>query len=347
MEIWNKLLSCFLTFAMLLSLGVTAFAAQADTGYSDVSADADYAQAVVWCKEQGLMNGTSATQFSPDATLTRAMVVTVLYRAEKEPAVSGALTFADTQSGQWYSNAILWANAQGIVQGYGNGLFGTDDPITVEQLDVIIRRYKGETPDWTGDPARNIPATRAQAAVAFYDTLKEDEAETPAQEGKALIAYFSATNNTEGVANHIKTILGDNADLYEIVPETPYTSDDLNWHNSSSRTTVEMNDPDSRPAISGNVENMEQYDVIFLGYPIWWGQAPHIIRTFLKSYDLSGKTIIPFCTSNSSGIGSSDTNLHTFASGANWLDGRRFSGGAGQSTVKGWIDGLNLNISAN
>ena len=130
-----------------------------------------------------------------------------------------------------------------------------------------------------------------------------------------LIAYFSATNNTEGIANHLDAIL--DADLYEIVPETPYTSADLNY-NTDCRANREQNDASARPAISGSVDNMEQYDVIFLGYPIWRGQAPKIIYTFLESYDLSGKTIVPFCTSGSSGIGSSATNLRTLASSATW-----------------------------
>lgn len=159
---------------------------------------------------------------------------------------------------------------------------------------------------------------------------------------KVLIAYFSATNNTENIANHLNDIL--DADLYEIVPETPYTADDLNYNDSSSRSSQEMNTPDSRPVISGNVENMEQYDVIFLGYPIWWGEAPRIINTFLESYDLSGKTIVPFCTSASSPLGSSATKLQDVTDSATWLEGQRFSGGASVSDVQSWVDSLNLKV---
>ena len=147
-----------------------AYAAAPD--FTDVPAGADYAEAVAWCQEQGLMVGTSATEFSPDATLTRAMVVTVLYRAAGEPAVSGAPGFSDTQAGVWYSNAVTWASGQGIIAGYGNGLFGTNDPVTKEQLDVMIHRYNGETPNFTGNPALTVPATRAEAAVAFYAGLR-------------------------------------------------------------------------------------------------------------------------------------------------------------------------------
>lgn len=340
----KRLVTLLLAAAMVLSMIMIGHATEEASPFGDVAADAWYAEAVAYCREQGWMSGTSATEFSPDGEMTRAMVVTVLYRAAGEPVVSGTLSFTDTQSGQWYSNAVLWANAQGIVRGYGNGLFGTTDPITREQLDIIIRRYQGENPVWTGDPALNVPATRAEAAVAFYGALKEDEPETPAQAGKVLIAYFSATNNTEGVANHIKATLGDNADLYEIVPETPYTSADLNYTNNSSRANREQNDPTARPAIADSckVANMEDYDVVFLGYPIWHGQAPKIMYTFVESYDLSGKTIVPFCTSASSGIGSSATNLAAAATGATWLSGSRFSGSVSQSTVADWVNGLDL-----
>lgn len=149
---------------------------QADTGFTDVSSDADYIQAVTWCKKQGLMNGTSATEFSPDATLTRAMVVTVLYRWAGQPSLDNenlGYPFADVDASAWYGMAVYWARLNGVVQGYGNNRFGTEDPITQEQLDIILRRYNGENPEWTGDPALNVPATRAQAAVAFYENLSK------------------------------------------------------------------------------------------------------------------------------------------------------------------------------
>ena len=107
-----------------------------------------------------------------------------------------------------------------------------------------------------------------------------------------------------------------------------------------------MNDSNARPAISGNVNNMEQYDIVFIGYPIWWGQAPRIVSTFFESYDFSGKTIVPFCTSGSSGIGSSATNLHNLTNGANWLNGQRFSGGTSRGAMIQWVNGLGLDITA-
>ncbi len=155
---------------------------------------------------------------------------------------------------------------------------------------------------------------------------------------KVLVVYFSATNTTKGVAQKIQTATG--SAIYEIVPAVPYTSADLNY-NTDCRANREQNDSSARPAISGSVEDIGQYSTVFIGYPIWWGQAPKIIYTFLESYDFSGKTLIPFCTSGSSPIGSSATNLHSLTPNATWLDGQRFSGSAGQSAINSWVNGLN------
>ena len=332
-----------LALVLALTLGVPACAAAEDTGFSDMDATVWYADAVVYCRERGWMAGTSATTFSPEGTLTRAQLVTILYRVEGEPAVTGNDSFTDTEPDRWYSNAVLWASQQGLVNGYGNGLFGTNDPVTQEHLTLIFQRYTeaAVTEGIPGFDGSRSPATRAQtAAVLMAYGQSQDQQTVPSGEGRTLVAYFSATNNTETIANHLRDILG--ADIYEITPETSYTSADLNYNDNSSRANREQNDPAARPAISGSVENMPQYDVIFLGYPIWHGQAPRIISTFLESYDLSGKTIVPFCTSGSSPIGSSAENLHALASGAVWLDDNRFSGSASRSTVENWVDGLEL-----
>ncbi len=174
------------------------------------------------------------------------------------------------------------------------------------------------------------------------ETEGTEPADTEAEVKKVLVAYFSATNTTEGVAEHIAN--GLDADLYEIVPEEPYTDADLNYNDNNSRSTIEMNDPSARPAISGSVENMEQYDIVFIGYPIWWGEAPRIVSTFMESYDFSGKTIVPFCTSGGSGVGSSASNLEQLTSGATWLDGRRLNGSDSQDTVMEWVNGLGVDL---
>ena len=160
---------------------------------------------------------------------------------------------------------------------------------------------------------------------------------------KILVAYFSATGTTEGVAETAADVMG--ADIYEIVPEVPYTSADLNYSDNNCRSTKEMNDPNARPEINGSVENMDQYDIVFIGYPIWWGEAPRIVSAFMESYDFSGKTIVPFCTSGGSGVGSSAKNLENLTSGATFADGQRLNGNASRDDVTKWIDDLNLSIS--
>lgn len=166
------------------------------------------------------------------------------------------------------------------------------------------------------------------------EAVSEPEQESD-METKTLVVYFSATGTTKPLAEYAAEIL--NADLYEIVPETPYTEEDLAYY-TDGRADREQNDSSARPAISGSVENMEGYDTIILGYPIWHGQAPRIISTFLESYDFSGKTIIPFCTSHSSGIGSSADNLHSLCSDSTeWLEGKRFAGGTSKGTIEEWL----------
>lgn len=166
----------------------------------------------------------------------------------------------------------------------------------------------------------------------------------PAAQSDTLIAYFSCTGTTEAVALLIAGVTG--ADVYEIEPETPYTNDDLNYNNNNSRANLEINDPKARPAIAGAaIEAMDAYDVIYLGYPIWWGGIPPILRTFMESYDFSGKTIVPFCTSGSSGIRGSLNDLRTRAPEATVLDGERLNNATEQAIIE-WIAALELGADA-
>lgn len=179
-------------------------------------------------------------------------------------------------------------------------------------------------------------------ALGCTAALSEDaqSTATKAPQSDTLIAYFSATGTTEAVALLIAQSTG--ADVYKIEPEVPYTDADLNYNNSSSRANKEMDDNSARPAIAGETpENMDAYDVIYLGFPIWWGDAPRIIDTFLETYDLSGKTIIPFCTSGSSGISRSINGIKALAPDATVLDGARLNNATAES-VAAWISGLSL-----
>ena len=152
----------------------------------------------------------------------------------------------------------------------------------------------------------------------------------------ALVACFSASGVTAGLARTLAGAIG--ADLHEIQPETPYTCADLDWMNKKSRSSVEMNDKAFRPAIANRVENMEQYDVIFVGFPIWWYVAPTIINTFLESYDLTGKTVVPFATSGSSGMGKTNAELKASCKGADLREGKRFHAGAGAEVLRAWAE---------
>jgi len=153
---------------------------------------------------------------------------------------------------------------------------------------------------------------------------------------KVLVAVFSASGVTKRVGQEIARISG--GDFFEIVPVEKYTGADLNYMNSRSRSSVEMNDPSVRPAIANRVSDMESYDTVIIGFPIWWGVAPRIIETFLESYDFSGKTIIPFCTSGGSGVGRSDTELHKNVSGdVKWGKGVQINR-PNESTIKNWLE---------
>lgn len=159
--------------------------------------------------------------------------------------------------------------------------------------------------------------------------------------GKTLVAYFSATGTTERLARALAEVAG--ADLHGIEPAQPYTAVDLNWHDARSRSSVEMNDPASRPVIANKVADMGCYDAVFVGFPIWWYVAPTIINTFLEAYDFSGKTVIPFATSGGSGMGKTDDVLRKCcASDTRWKPGRCFRGGADVTVLRAWVEGLGL-----
>ena len=153
---------------------------------------------------------------------------------------------------------------------------------------------------------------------------------------KTLVAYFSASGVTKRVAENLARAA--EADLFEIVPEQLYTDADLNWNNSKSRSSVEMNDRNSRPAISSKVDNMSQYSHVFVGFPVWWYREPSIIDTFMEQYDFSGKTVVPFATSGSSGIGDSGKNMQKLAAGAKVLTGKRFANSVSADELKTWAN---------
>lgn len=174
----------------------------------------------------------------------------------------------------------------------------------------------------------------------IFNPIPYGNAVNAADNSNILVVYFSCTGTTESAAKNIQNTLG--SDIYKIEPSEPYSSEDLNYNNNSSRANIEQSDSNARPSISGSIENMDKYDAIFLGYPIWHGKAPKIIYTFLESYNFSDKTIIPFCTSGSSGISGSENELHELAENASWIEGRRLTGSDSETSVKNWLDTIDL-----
>ena len=242
------------------------------------------------------------------------------------------LTACDNSAGEAERSS---AENNAIENGAGN-----DAESSIDDNAQAESSAKDDVQTQTSDTQTEMESADQSENINVSDTENARLSET--QGNRVLVAYFSATGTTEGVAEHIAN--GLNADIYEIVPEEPYTDADLNYNDNNSRSTIEMNDSNSRPAISGSVENMEQYDIVFIGYPIWWGEAPRIVSTFVESYDFSGKTVVPFCTSGGSGVGSSATNLEQLTSGATWMEGRRLNGSDSQDTVMEWVNSLGLNL---
>jgi len=179
-----------------------------------------------------------------------------------------------------------------------------------------------------------------EAHIASEENLTETstDSEPAAAHSDVLVAYFSATGTTKGVAERIAAVTG--GDLYEILAAEPYTEDDLNYNDSSTRATQEQNDKNVRPEIGSEDITLEGYSTIYLGFPIWWGEEPRILDTFVEKYSFEGITVIPFCTSGGSGIGRSGSNMEALAESGTWLDGERFSENVSEEDLKSWIDGL-------
>lgn len=200
---------------------------------------------------------------------------------------------------------------------------------------VLILMFAGCGVDSTGGQSEAETKTTSTSASETADTTTAKNNDTD-NSGKTLVAYFSATGTTKGVAELIANVEG--ADIYEITAAQPYTSDDLNYNDSNSRATKEQNDKTVRPKIGSKKANLDGYDTVFIGFPIWRGEEPRIMDTFVESYDFTGKTIIPFCTSGSSPIDTAAGNLKTNAKSGDWKDGRRFSAETSQADIKEWLN---------
>ena len=180
----------------------------------------------------------------------------------------------------------------------------------------------------------------AEDATSSATLAVDDFPRLPKGDSRILVVFFSPEKTVCSAAIAAANALG--SEIFELQPAEPYTAEDLNYHDRQSRTSIEMNDPAARPEIE-ELPVLDRFDTILLGYPIWWGQAPRILCTFVESVDLSGKTVIPFCTSGSSGAGSSAVNLQKLGSEtAVWLDAKRFNNGSTKEDVYAWVESLNL-----
>ena len=178
----------------------------------------------------------------------------------------------------------------------------------------------------------------ASLAASGSTVHAETETADSASHSDVLVAYFSATGTTKGVAEKIAAVT--RGDLYEILAAEPYSDEDLNYNDSSSRSTKEQNDKSVRPEIGSEELSLEGYTTLYLGFPIWWGEEPRILDTFVETYSFDGITVIPFCTSGGSGIGRSGSNMEELAGSGTWLEGERFSGSVSEEELQTWVIGL-------
>ena len=222
------------------------------------------------------------------------------------------------------------------------GSAGSNETSSTQTSDALnTSEENGTAAETEAEPAENRTAAEETSDTVAADADSADEntsaEDTPAH-SEVLVAYFSATGTTKGVAERIAAVTG--GDLYEILAAEPYTDDDLNYNDRSSRSTSEQNDKNARPQIGSEDISLEGYSTIYLGFPIWWGEEPRILDTFVEKYSFEGITVIPFCTSGGSGIGRSGPNMEALAGTGTWLEGKRFSGSVSEADLESWIDGL-------
>lgn len=410
MNLAKKIISLLMVATVISVCIVTAIASEQDTqdtGFSDVSARAWYAEPVKYVNENGIMRGTTDTTFEPSTPMSREMLAAVLYRTEGSPGVSGIDVFKDTEDSAWYSDAVLWASQNNIINGYGNGLFGVNDYVSREQIATIFWLYAGspssrgndagftdstaisdwasEAVDWAKesgiingkernrfDPSGN--ATRAEVAAVLHNYLiSKNYVPDKANEHivkRTLIAYFGRMGNTnypvdvdatssaslvagndnrlQGTTEVIANLIAErtSGDLHLIQTEQSYPAD----YDAVVAQNRKEQQEDYIPELKNTIENMDQYDIIFIGYPVWATTAPQAIKSFLSEYDLSGKTVIPFCTHAGYGSGRSYGDIADLIPGSDVLKGLDVEADqvdTASRSVEEWLKELNIAATGN
>ena len=248
--------------------------------------------------------------------MTREQTATMLWNAAGNPETTTTNVYADqTEISDYATEAIAWAAETGLMNGRDGNMFAPQAGMTRAEAATVLMNMQG--------------------------TLPPEEEPTPEPDnGRTLVVYFSASGNTERVANMIAEET--DVDLFELEPSDPYTSEDLDWTDPSSRVNAEHENEALRDIalVQDTVDNWDDYDTVYIGYPIWWGIAAWPVDGFVEANDFSGKTVIPFCTSSSSGIGQSGELLADLADTGDWQTGYRFSSGATESDVQNWLSSI-------
>lgn len=398
MKMHQRLLSLALVFILTLCVCISAFATVENSGFSDVAANVWYAEAVDYVQKKGIMNGTSSTTFSPDASTTRGQMAAILYRAAGSPSPSTdnhSIAFSDVRETAYYAQAVRWANDNGMITGYSDGTFRADNSVTREQMTTILWRYAGSPSTETASLSDRVSvssyavsavnwavsnnivapvsgttfapkenATRAQIAAALmnYDRRNSSSVTGDANADantKILIAYFTVpeTSGVDAVAQAsrvvengevvgnvefiAKTIQAEtNGDIFAIETTQTYPGE----HQALLDFAAAEMAVNARPALSTGISNLSDYDVIFLGYPIWNADLPMPVYTFLDTYDLSSKTVIPFTAHGGSGFAGT---IHTVASQEpnaqveqNGFSVSRNSVSAARNDIVNWVQDL-------
>ena len=292
--------------------------------FPDVPVGQWYSDAVSWAAKNNIVNGYDNGNFGPEDKLTREQAVTILWRYAQRPDAGTATGFADEGDIADYArSAVAWAKANNVVDGVGGNRFVPKDGMTRAEVTAILARFLRDREDEPAEPT------------------EPDEPTEPAG-SDTLVVYFSATDNTQRVARIIAGTL--DADIFELEPVEPYTSADLNWSDSQSRVSREHEDASLQDVelVNAVPDNWDSYDTVFVGYPIWWGGAAWPVNEFITSNDFTGKTVIPFCTSSSSGLGQSGELLAQMAGEGDWQEGKRFSSGVSEDDVTEWVESLDL-----
>ena len=232
---------------------------------------------------------------------------------------------------------VLSLTACGSTNSNGTSSAQTSEAQNTSEETVTTAEKKSADNSAASEETSDTAATGEDSTDDNMSAENTSAEDTTAHSG-VLVAYFSATGTTKGVAERIAAVT--DGDLYEILAAEPYTDDDLNYNDRSSRSTSEQNDKNVRPEIGSEDISLEGYTTIYLGFPIWWGEEPRILDTFVEKYSFEGITVIPFCTSGGSGIGRSGPNMEALAGSGTWLEGKRFSGNVSEADLQSWIDGL-------